>query len=175
MSISFLRISPKPFPPPPLCYLHTAYTYLSPSGSHGCQGSDSSRLPHEKCRSGGRRWRTDFQVWPRARPGPDDAPEFGYSWAVGSRQVLLEQAGGSEAKKLGIGLGGLSPLLPLILSLTLLYHIIITVVWCNHDFNSLPPDCSKVAQPSGEYTEDMASYLLANWLADWLAGWLARL
>lgn len=81
MSISFLRISPKPFPPPLL--LSTYSPYLSPSGSHGCQGSDSSRLPHEKCRSGGRRWRTDLQVWPRARPGPDDAPEIGYSRLVG--------------------------------------------------------------------------------------------
>lgn len=73
------------------------------------------------------RQRRFLHVWPRARPGPDDAPEIGYSRAVGSRQVLLEQAGGSEAKKPGIGLGGLSTLLPLILSLTLLYHIIVTV------------------------------------------------
>lgn len=129
MSISFLRISPKPFPPP-FATLSTYSPYLSPSGSHGCQGSDSSRLPHEKCRSGGRRWRTDFQVWPRARPGPDDAPEFGYSRAVGSRQVLLEQAGGSETKELGIGLGGLRysssssshPDSPIITTLSSHYH-----------------------------------------------------
>lgn len=116
MSISFLRISPKPFPP---LLLSTYSPYLSPSGSHGCQGSDSSRLPHEKCRSGGRRWRTDFQVWPRARPGPDDAPEFGYSRAVGSRQVLLEQAGGSEATRLILPL---LPLIPIPRSLSSHYH-----------------------------------------------------
>lgn len=141
MSISFLRISPKPFPP---LLLSTYSPYLSPSGSHGCQGSDSSRLPHEKCRSGGRRWRTDFQVWPRARPGPDDAPEFGYSRAVGSRQVLLEQAGGSEAKELGIGLGGLFFLFflssPIITTLSSHHHhsSIVSQYDC-HDFNSLLP------------------------------------
>lgn len=124
MSISFLRISPKPFPP---LLLSTYSPYLSPSGSHGCQGSDSSRLPHEKCRSGGRRWRTDFQVWPRARPGPDDAPEIGYSRAVGSRQVLLEQAGGSEAKELGIGLGGFFFLFFLSSRFPDHHHIIITL------------------------------------------------
>lgn len=69
-----------------------------------------------------------------ARPGPDDAPEIGYNRAVGSRQVLLEQAGGSETKKLGIGLGGLFACLfflssPIITTLSSHYHhIIITVV-----------------------------------------------
>lgn len=87
----------------------------------------ASVCPHEKCRSGGRRWRTDFQVWPRARPGPDDAPEFGYSRAVGSRQVLLEQAGGSETKKLGIGLGGLFFLFFLSSRFRDHHHIIITL------------------------------------------------
>lgn len=75
MSISFLRISPKPFPP--FCYPHTAHThtYLLPgSGSHGCQGSDSSRLPHEKCRSGGRRWRTDSAVSFTSGHVPGPAP-----------------------------------------------------------------------------------------------------
>lgn len=134
----------------------------------------ASVCPHEKCRSGGRRWRTDFQVWPRARPGPDDAPEFGYSRAVGSRQVLLEQAGGSEAKELGIGLGGLFFLFrflssPIITTLSSHYHhsSIVSQYGC-HDFNSLPPGRPKVAQPSGEYNRRHGG--LANWLAGWLAG-----
>lgn len=71
MSISFLRISPKPFPP---LLLSTYSPYLSPSGSHGCQGSDSFRLPHEKCRSGGRRWRTDSAVSFTSGHVPGPAP-----------------------------------------------------------------------------------------------------
>lgn len=73
------------------------------------------------------RQRRFLHVWPRARPGPDDAPELGYSRAVGSRQVLLEQAGGSESKKLGIGLGGLFFLFFLSSRFPDHHHIIITL------------------------------------------------